>query len=107
MASSTQILSAKSAIQNLGHEYEIKKNTYRGVRIVRVPKEVIEWSITNRDMLLSSVATLEVSLAFDSPLVSWKVEKSVYEVDKKTYIGFVHYFEGESVRLVNYIYIYV
>ena len=93
----TQILSIKTSFRGFFDCYEVKRTTYKGNRTVRIPKEVVEWSVQNRNMILGVVPTLQVCTAFDTPVLGWRIEKSVFEVDSRTYIGFVFYDNGERV----------
>ena len=92
--SSTQVLSIKASIRNLGYGIEIKRRTYNGRRNVIVPQEVVEWSITNRQNLVAALPSASQSLCFETPDSAWRVMKSLWS--GVSYIGYSKH--GNGVR---------
>ena len=92
-----QVLSPKTSIQVVGNEVEFRKRTYRGRRIVRVPKQLVLWSIENKALLAIAVPRRDSIFSFDTPIPDWKVQKSLFIHDEQVYISYTKLEGNERV----------
>ena len=89
MVSSTLVLSLKASIKHCGSYIEVRKLTSKmGMRTVKVPTNLVQWTVDNRTLLNNCIPTVDRSFSFDTPSPPWKVTKTFFEGDQEIYLSY-------------------